>query len=97
MLIIMVFVILLSVLALAAILYQIWLVDRILENILSIYAHLKIANIKEVYSRCFEYMEELTRGSFIEQIHAKDNSGKQGKGDLDSIAEEGAASNRNED
>ena len=69
----MVFAIILSTISLGAILYQIWLFDRILENILSIYAHLKIANIREVYSRCFDYMEELTRGSFIEQIHAKDS------------------------
>ena len=93
----MVFAIILSTISLGAILYQIWLFDRILENILSIYAHLKIANIREVYSRCFDYMEELTRGSFIEQIHAKENPGKQERGELDLIAEEGAASNRNEE
>ena len=69
----MIFVILLTALSLATILYQIWLVDRILENILSIYAHLKLSNIREVYSKCFEYMEELNRGSFLEQIHAKDD------------------------
>ena len=62
----MIFVILLTTLSIASILYYIWLVDRILENILSIYAYLKMENIREVYSKCFEYMEELSRGSFVE-------------------------------
>lgn len=67
-LIIMILAVVLGLCSTAVILYQIWRVENILGSILSIYAHLQIDNIKQVHFQCCLYLEELIRGSFIEQI-----------------------------
>ena len=57
-----------SLMSLAAVLYQVWMIDRNKAHILSLYALLQINEIKKVHSTCETYLEILNQGSLYSHL-----------------------------
>lgn len=48
--------------------YQIWQIEHIQSDILSLYAYLSKDHIKDTYNKALHFMREIAEGSFIKQI-----------------------------
>lgn len=51
--------------------YQIWQIEHIQSDILSLYAYLSKDHLKDTYSKALLFMKEIAEGSFIKQISPK--------------------------
>ena len=52
-----------------AMLYEIWVIERNKEDILTLYSFLNFEEIKEVYDACDKYMNSLNRGSILQDLN----------------------------
>ena len=52
----------------AAMLYEIWIIERNKVEIMTLYSYLHFQEIKDVYSACDKFMSNLNRGSLLQDL-----------------------------
>jgi hypothetical protein len=63
--------VMITVASVSLIFYQIWRIEHIQSDILSLYAYLSRDHINATYSKAQAFMKEIAEGSFINQISPK--------------------------